>query len=184
MPPATILADAAAEFRRYKALAEDALAQASEAELLRTLDAESNSMAMIMKHIAGNLRSRWTDFLTTDGEKPDRRRDTEFVAEAPDTPQTLLQRWEEGWSRLFETLAALRPEDLDRIIVIRGEPHSALRALQRSLAHTAYHVGQIVFLAKHFAGERWKTLSIPRGKSEEFLAATRRQWEEKLRGSK
>jgi hypothetical protein len=157
-------------FSRYKKLAESAMAQVADADLTRQLDDESNSIAVIVKHIAGNLRSRWTDFLTTDGEKPDRRRDSEFEDPAR-TRRELMASWEAGWNALFSALDSLSDADLGRTVTIRGEAHSVLKAAQRSLTHTASHVGQIVFLAKHVCGSNWSSLSIPRGKSEEFTRA-------------
>jgi hypothetical protein len=154
-------------FQRYKQMAESAMAQVADTDLSRQLDDESNSIAIIVKHVAGNLRSRWTDFLTADGEKPDRRRDSEFEEPARSRVE-MIASWEAGWSALFSALDSLSSEDLNRNIYIRGQAHSVLKAIQRSLAHTASHVGQIVFLSKHFCGPNWKTLSIPRGKSEEF----------------
>jgi hypothetical protein len=150
------------QFRKLKKLAEDALAQVRDEELQTTLDAESNSLAVIIKHMAGNLRSRFTDFLTTDGEKPDRNRDGEFEDGARVDRAAMMADWESGWRRLFETLEALSPDDLLRDVYIRGERHSVIRALDRQMTHHAYHVGQIVFLAKHFRSEEWKTLSIAR----------------------
>lgn len=164
MATAQYLLDTLQEFRRLKGLAEDALAQVADNRFFDTLDPESNSLAAILKHVAGNLRSRWTDFLTSDGEKPDRRRGTEFVIEPGDTRTALMDRWEAGWKVLFEAIEPLTPEDLDRTVRIRGEPHSVLKAIQRQVSHYAYHVGQIVFLAKHFAGPRWRTLSIPKAR--------------------
>src|ERR1700744_5085231 len=161
------LEDCLALFRQYKGLAERAMEQATDEQLLTTLDPESNSIAMIVKHLAGNMRSRWTDFLTTDGEKPDRRRDTEFI-DPPPTRRALLDAWEDGWKRLFETLESLSEEDLKRTITIRGEAHSLMQAVNRQVAHYGLHVGQIVLLAKHFAGDRWKSLSIPKARSSEF----------------
>jgi hypothetical protein len=161
-----------------KELADRAVAQVSDENLFIALDEEANSLAVIMKHIAGNLRSRWTDFLTSDGEKPDRHRDLEFVVEEKDTKEHLLAYWEAGWSCLFDALAPLGPDDLDRTVLIRGEPHSVIQAINRQLTHYAYHIGQMVFLAKHFASSAWQSLSIPRGKSEEFNAIMR----EKKRG--
>ena len=158
------------EFRRLKKLAEKALAQARDEHFDARLDEEANSLAVIVKHMAGNLRSRWTDFLTSDGEKPDRRRDSEFVVEAGDTRENLMERWEAGWRTLFETLDNLQPADLEGTVLIRGEPHTALRAIIRQLTHYGGHVGQIVLLAKHLAGPAWQTLSIPRGESEAFNA--------------
>ena len=173
------LAGAAHEFRRLKKLADDALAQVSDADFLRRPDAASNSVALIVKHVAGNLRSRWTDFLTTDGEKPDRHREQEFEIAGEDTREALRNRWEQGWTRVFETMESLTPADLEKTVLIRSEPHSVLEAIQRQLTHNAYHVGQIVFLAKHLRFGEWKTLSIPRGKTEEFNARMR----ERFRGA-
>jgi hypothetical protein len=154
-------------FRKYRQTAEAAMAQVADADLFRQLDSESNSIAIIVKHIGGNLRSRWTDFLTTDGEKLDRLRDSEFEA-PPATRAALMAFWEQGWNPLHSTLDSLTDADLGRTVYIRGEAHSVLKAIQRSLAHIASHVGQIVFLAKHLAGRRWTTLSIPRSQSEAF----------------
>jgi hypothetical protein len=165
------LADAIGQFRKYHELAGGALAQVEDADFFRTIDPESNSIALIVKHISGNMRSRWTDFLTTDGEKADRNRDTEFELEPRDTRETILARWEEGWTLLFAALAPLTGTDLSRKVPIRGEPHTVLQAVHRQLTHYAYHVGQIVFLARHFAGDRWRSLSIPKGKSKEFEVA-------------
>jgi uncharacterized damage-inducible protein DinB len=156
--------------RGHKRLADGAISQLGDDELFRQIDAESNSVAVLMKHIAGNMRSRLTDFLTTDGEKPDRHRDQEFEITADTTRAQLMEMWENGWHLAFGTIGALQPQDLERPVTIRGEPLTALQALHRAVAHYAYHVGQIVFLAKHFRGAEWKTLSIPRGKSEEFNA--------------
>jgi len=156
-------------FRSYKKLAERAMEQVSDDEYFKQIDEESNSMAVIVKHIGGNLRSRWTDFLTADGEKADRNRDAEFIAET-DTRESLEKLWETGWTAVFETLEALKVEDFGKTVKIRGEDFPVAKALNRSLAHTAYHVGQITFLAKHFRSKDWKTLSVPRGKTEEFNA--------------
>ena len=156
------LADVVAQFRKLKKLAEDAVAQTNDEELTASLDAESNSIAVVMKHMAGNLRSRFTDFLTSDGEKPDRNRDGEFEIEGRPGRASILADWESGWSRLFDTLGRLSPSDLLRDVDIRGERHSVVQALNRQLTHHAYHVGQIVFMAKHFRSEEWKTLSMPR----------------------
>ena len=158
------------QFRGHKRLAEGAIAQLRDEELFVALDAESNSIAVIIKHLAGNMRSRFTDFLTTDGEKPDRHRDQEFEIYAGATRAEVMRWWEEGWARVFSAIETLKPEDLMRTVTIRGEPHSVLQALNRQVAHYAYHVGQIVFLAKHFRSTEWKSLSVPRGKSEEFNA--------------
>lgn len=165
------------EFRRLKRSAEKAISQTSDADFFRTLDPEANSIAVIMKHVNGNLFSRWEDFLTTDGEKPERNRDTEFELDGADTREHLMQRWEQGWQILFAALAPLRGEDLLRTVTIRGEPYTVVEAINRQLTHYGEHVGQIVLLAKHFAGAKWQTLSVPRGKSEEFSA----KMEQKLR---
>jgi hypothetical protein len=154
-------------FRQHKSLAERAMAQVGDDQLTRTLDAESNSIAVIVKHLAGNMRSRWTDFLTTDGEKPDRNRDSEFEA-PPATRAALMEAWESGWRCVFAALRALSEADVARTVYIRSEPHSVMQAINRQVAHYACHVGQIVFLAKHFQSRQWKSLSIPRGKSAHF----------------
>jgi hypothetical protein len=165
--------EAARQFRGLKKTADRALAQVSDADFFAALDPESNSLALIVKHLAGNMRSRWTDFLTSDGEKPDRNRDAEFTLEDGDTREDLLRRWEEGWALTFSAIGALSAEDFRRTVEIRGQPHSILRAINRQIAHYAYHVGQLVLLAKHFAGNRWETLSIARGRSEEFKKGLR-----------
>ena len=157
----SFLKDALAVFRQYKKLAEKAMAQVSDEELTVVLDGEMNSIASVVKHMAGNMRSRWTDFLTTDGEKADRNRDSEFV-EPPQTRESLMVLWEEGWGRMWGAVEPLRDEDLGRTVTIRGEPHSVMQAIQRQIAHYAYHVGQIVMLAKHFRSEQWRSLSIPK----------------------
>jgi hypothetical protein len=141
--------------------------QVSDQQLFEVLDEEMNSIAIIVKHMAGNMRSRWTDFLTTDGEKPDRNRDTEFV-DPPDTREGVLKVWEQGWDYVFTALKPLGDKDLGRQVTIRGEAHSVMQAVNRQLAHYAYHCGQIVFLAKHFQSAAWKSLSVPRNKSSEF----------------
>jgi uncharacterized damage-inducible protein DinB len=163
------LKDSVEVLRYYKRLGERAMEQAPDAALFATLDAESNSIAIIVKHMCGNMRSRWTDFLTTDGEKPDRNRDTEFKAPAK-TRAELMAQWEAGWKYVFDALAALSESDLGRPVVIRTETHSVMQAINRALGHYAYHTGQIVYLAKHFAGANWKALTIPRGKSAEYFA--------------
>ena len=157
-------------FRGYRRLAEGAFAQLQDADFFYAPDAESNSIAVIMKHISGNLRSRWTDFLTTDGEKPDRNRDQEFEMKAGVTRGELMRWWEDGWNCVQQTLAALQPEEIGATVFIRGEPHSVIQAIQRSLAHIAYHVGQIVYLGKHIRQAAWNSLSIPKGKSAEYNA--------------
>ena len=164
---ATILDDTLLTFRKQKELAERALAQIGDEDFFRTIDAESNSLAIIVKHIGGNLRSRWTDFLTSDGEKPARNRDGEFVVES-DTRTTIMSVWESGWSSLFETFATLTPADLLATVVIRNESMTAVAATHRALAHIAQHVGQIVMLAKYHRSADWKTLSIPRGRSQDW----------------
>jgi hypothetical protein len=171
MAGAEYLDDVRRQFMKLKAQAERAMAQVEEEEFFRTPDPESNSIALIVKHVGGNLRSRWTGFLTTDGEKPDRNRDAEFLLEPGDTRPRILEQWEAGWALLVEALAALGPEDLRRAVFVRGEAHTVLEAINRQLTHYAAHVGQIVYLAKHWAGPRWRTLSIPRGKSKEWDVA-------------
>ncbi|MGB7263995.1 MAG: DUF1572 domain-containing protein [Terracidiphilus sp.] len=161
------IADALSLFRYYKRLAERAMEQVSDEQLFAALDHEANSIAVIVKHMAGNMRSRWTNFLTTDGEKPDRDRDSEFV-DPPATRTDLLAEWENGWSRLFTALEPLTDADLGRTVTIRGEAHSVMQAINRQLAHYPHHVGQIVLLAKHFACDKWQSLSVPRNKSAEF----------------
>ena len=154
-------------FEANKRLADRALAQVPDDKLHVALDANTNSIAVIIKHVAGNLLSRWTDFLTTDGEKPWRKRDGEFLDSFKSRAE-LLEFWERGWACLLKTLGSLTPEDLGKTVFIRGEPHSVPLALERSLGHTCYHIGQIVQVARIHAGEQWNTLTIPRGKSEEF----------------
>jgi hypothetical protein len=161
------LKDCVDVLRYYKRLGERAMAQVPDEALTAAPDAESNSIAIIVKHLAGNMRSRFTDFLTTDGEKPDRKRDTEFEAPAK-TRADLMAMWGTGWQCVFDALSPLNDEHLAQKVYIRSEAHSVMQALNRQLAHYAYHVGQIVYLAKHFAGANWTALTIPRGKSEEF----------------
>ena len=158
-------------FEGNKRLADRAVEQLPDDKLHVALDANTNSIAVIMKHIAGNLLSRWTDFLSSDGEKPWRNRDQEFV-DAFGSRAEVLEDWERGWTCLFETLKSLKPEDLEKTVAIRGEPHSVPLAIERSLGHTCYHVGQIVQLARIHAGEKWNTLTIPRGGSEQFNQST------------
>ncbi len=162
------LEDSILQFRKMKKLAEKAMRQLSDEEFFVLLDEESNSVALIVKHLNGNLRSRWTDFLTTDGEKDWRKRDSEFRITSNDSRESLMQAWEEGWQVLFDALAPLQIEDFDKKITIRGEPHSIVEAINRQLTHYSYHIGQIVFLAKHLKSTAWKTLSVARNKSEEF----------------
>jgi hypothetical protein len=161
------LDDSLALFRYYKALAERAMAQVTDEQLVAVLDGEMNSIAIIVKHMAGNMRSRWTDFLTSDGEKPDRNRDSEFE-EPPATRKEVLGLWEEGWQRVFGALEPLSEEDLPRKVTIRGEAHSVMQAINRQVAHYSYHCGQIVMLAKHFKQDQWQSLSVPRRQSDEF----------------
>ncbi len=162
-PAAHALQMVVEEYRRLKSQADRAVAQIDDRALFARLDEESNSIAIVMKHVAGNLKARWTDFLTTDGEKPDRNRDAEFE-DGGDTRAGVVGLWEDGWRRLFSTLDSLTPADLSRTVAIRGEAHTVPHAIVRNLSHTASHVGQIVLLAKHFAGPRWQTLSIPKRK--------------------
>ena len=162
------LEEARRQFRGHKRMGEAAMAQLQDADFFVTLDPESNSMAILVKHLAGNMRSRFTDFLTSDGEKPDRFRDQEFEVTSATTRADVMRWWEEGWARVLGALESLKPEDVMRTVTIRGEPHTVLQAVNRQIAHYAQHVGQMVFLAKHLRSKEWKTLSIPRGKSEEF----------------
>lgn len=164
------LKDSVSLFRYYKTLAERAMAQVPDEALFATLDPQSNSIAIIVKHLAGNMRSRWTDFLTTDGEKPDRNRDSEFES-PPSTRAELMALWEAGWNCLFTALDSVTDADLARKVTIRTEPHSVLQTINRQLAHYPYHIGQIVYLARHFAGGQWTSLSVPRGKSAAFNEA-------------
>ena len=164
------------EFRKLKTQADRAVAQIRPEDLFRTLDDEANSIAILMKHIAGNMRSRWVDFLNADGEKPDRNRDLEFIVDE-ETPESVKQRWEASWKLLLDGLQALRPEDLDRSVLVRGERQPVPEAILRQMNHYASHVGQIVLLAKHFAGDRWQTLSVPRGQSEQYNVAMRQKLE-------
>jgi Protein of unknown function (DUF1572) len=165
------LEDSLAVFRTYKQYGEKAMAQAGDEQLFALLDGEANSIALIVKHVAGNMRSRWTDFLTTDGEKPDRNRDSEFE-EPPATREALMAMWEEGWKCVFAALEPLTDADLGRVVTIRGEEHSVMQAINRQIGHYALHIGQIIMLAKHFAGDHWKSLTIPKKKS---LAANERE---------
>jgi hypothetical protein len=159
------------QFRGHKRMGEAAMAQLADADFFIALDPESNSIAALVKHIAGNARSRFTDFLTSDGEKPYRFRDREFEVSASTTRAEVMGWWEEGWSHVFSALDSLAPEDVQRTVTIRQEPHTVMQALNRTVAHYAQHVGQIVFLAKHLRSAQWQTLSIPRGKSEDYKVA-------------
>ena len=170
------LTDALLRFRGIKRLGDGACAQVSDEEFFRTLDPESNSIALILKHVAGNMRSRWTDFLTSDGEKPDRRRDLEFVFEG-ENRKSIMESWEAAWACFFATLDSLKPEDLTRTITIRHKPYIVLAAINRQLEHYGYHVGQIVFLAKHFRSSAWRSLSIARSESGAFNEGMREKYE-------
>ena len=163
--------EARRQMRGQKRLADAAIAQLKDEELFVTLDPESNSVAILIKHVAGNMRSRFTDFLATDGEKPDRFRDREFELNTATSRAEVLRWWEEGWAQVFRALDALKPEDVMRAVTIRGEPHTVIQAINRQIAHYGGHIGQIIFLAKHLRSDEWKTLSIPRGKSEDYKVA-------------
>jgi hypothetical protein len=154
-------------FRYYKKLGDRAIAQCPDAGLFAMLDPESNSIATIVKHMVGNMKSRWTNFLTSDGEKPDRNRDSEFET-PPQTRAEIVELWDRGWKYLFDALEPLTDPDLSRTITIRSEAHSVTQAINRQIAHYSYHVGQIVFLARHFTGDKWQSLSVPKNKSGEF----------------
>jgi len=161
------ISDSITSFRAYKKMADKAIAQVNDDELFVTIDDESNSIAIVMKHMAGNMLSRWTDFLTTDGEKPTRNRDMEFVIESRDKDE-LIDYWERGWNALFTAVEPLQLDDFEKTVSIRGEEHTIVKAINRQLTHYAYHIGQIVFLAKHFRSSEWKSLSIPKNKSAAF----------------
>jgi len=165
----SFLEDSIEVFRYYKRLAEGAMEQVSEEQLYVSLDSEMNSIAVIIKHLAGNMCSRWSDFLTADGEKPWRNRDAEFEL-PPQRREALMELWETGWGMVFGALEPLTDADLERRVTIRGETHSVMQAINRQLAHYPYHCGQIVFLAKHLKAEQWRCLSVPRGRSHEFNA--------------
>jgi hypothetical protein len=159
------------QFRGHKRMGEAAMAQLEDKDFFVALDPESNSVAALVRHIAGNARSRFTDFLTSDGEKPDRFRDQEFEVSEKTTREEVMRWWEQAWVNVFSALDSLQPEDVSRTVTIRQEPHTVMQALNRALAHYAQHIGQIVFLAKHLRSSQWQTLSIPRGKSEEYKVA-------------
>ncbi|MCB1024100.1 MAG: DUF1572 family protein [Acidobacteria bacterium] len=161
------LKDAIATFRNYKLMAERALEQISDDEFFEQLDAEDNSIAIIVKHISGNMRSRWTNFLDSDGEKPDRDRDGEFLV-SDASRASLMNYWDTSWAILFDAIEPLTPKDFEKTVAIRGERHTIAEAINRQMTHYAYHVGQITFLAKHFRSEKWKSLSIPKNRSAEF----------------
>jgi uncharacterized protein DUF1572 len=171
-PRAAYLADIVRSYRNYKALGERAMAQTPDAALFTELDANSNSIAITVKHIAGNLRSRFRDFLTSDGEKPDRDRDREFEMEAGTARTDVMRWWDDGWATVLGAVERLAPDDMMRTIHIRGEAFLVVEALNRSITHTAYHVGQIVYLARHFAGPAWTSLTIPRGQSAQAAVGT------------
>ncbi len=171
----TYLRDLVRTYYKHKLLAERAMAQVSDGDLHRLIDDGANSIAVVVKHVAGNLRLRFSDFLTADGEKPGRNRDREFEPDAEASRQALMAAWNEGWAVALASIEALAPADLDRTIHIRGEAFAVIEALNRSVAHTAYHVGQIVLLAKHFAGADWTSLSIPKGRSAGYAHGTFKQ---------
>ena len=165
---ANYLEDSIRQLRKLRSLAESAMAQVDNDQLFEQIGPEVNSIATNMKHVAGNMLSRWTNFLTTDGEKPDRDRDGEFELGAEDTPANVRTRWDNAWDLAVGAIEALKPVDLTRTVTIRGEPHTVVEAINRQMSHYSYHVGQIVQLAKYFAGESWKTLSIPKARSKDF----------------
>jgi hypothetical protein len=162
------LDEARRQLRGHKHLGEGAMSQLQDQDFFVVLDPEANSVAILVKHLAGNMRSRFTDFLSSDGEKPDRFRDGEFELTAATTRAEVMNWWAEGWACVFAAIESLKPEDVMRVVTIRGEPHTVLQAINRQIAHYAQHIGQMVFLAKHLRSKEWKTLSIPRGKSEEY----------------
>ncbi len=164
------LIDIKRQFHNLKELAEKAVNQISDKDFFRFIGPESNSIAIIMRHMAGTMGSRWRDFLTSDGEKPDRNRDTEFETSENDTKEAVMDEWKNGWQILFDAVEPLKPKDLEKTILIRSEPHTVIEAINRQLTHYAYHVGQIVFLARHYTGSNWQSLSIPRNKSDDFNA--------------
>ncbi len=172
------------QLQGIKRLGDAAMAQLEDSDFFAVLDPESNSIAALVKHIAGNARSRFTDFLTTDGEKPDRFRDREFDISAKTSREEVMRWWEQGWTQVFSTVDALRPEDVERIVTIRQEPHTVMQALNRAVAHYALHIGQIIFLAKHLRSARWQTLSIPRGQSESYKTASPKSYKSGILESK
>jgi Protein of unknown function (DUF1572) len=179
-PSSHYLEEARRQFRGHKRMAEGAMSQLRDEDFFVTIDPESNSVAILVKHLAGNMRSRFTDFLTSDGEKPNRFRDREFELNPATTRAEVMQWWEEGWSCVFAAIEGLKPEDVMRTVTVRGEPHTVLQAVNRQIAHYAQHTGQIVFLAKHLRSNEWKTLSVPRGKSEDYKTAPPKQFEKGL----
>jgi len=172
------LANALKTFRDYKSLAERAFGQVSDEDFFATIDPESNSIAINIKHMAGNMISRWTDFLTADGEKPERNRDIEFVILPGTTKDEMIAYWEKGWRCVFGAIEPLGPDDLLRTVLIRGEKHTVVQAINRQIGHYAYHTGQIVYLAKHLKASEWQNLSVPRNKSVEFNAYLERKMTE------
>ena len=156
------LDESLAQLRKLKAQAERAVDQIDDRAFFALLDPDANSIALIMKHVAGNMQSRWTDFLTSDGEKPNRNRDSEFEQDPADTRAAIMERWERGWSALLGAIASLRPGDLSSTVTVRNEPHTVVQAINRQVSHYSAHIGQIVLLAKHFAGPKWQSLSIPK----------------------
>ena len=162
------LEEARRQLRGHKRMGEGAMSQLRDEDFFVTLDPEANSVAILVKHLAGNMRSRFTDFLISDGEKPDRFRDREFEISAATTRAQVMSWWEEGWTCVFNAIDPLKPEDVMRQVSVRGEPHTVLQAINRALGHYSYHAGQIVLLAKHFASDHWQSLSVPRNKSAEF----------------
>lgn len=179
---AQFLENATKEFHALKGHADRAFAQLDDDRFFATPDPESNSVAIISRHISGNLLSRWRDFLTADGEKPDRHRDGEFEIPENATREQFMAAWEKGWALVFEEMGKLKPEDVTKTVTIRGEPHTLVAAIHRQLSHNASHIGQIVYLAKHWAGADWRTLSVPRGRSEEFNREMRAKFEATRRG--
>lgn len=170
------LEEARRQLRGHKRMGEGAMSQLQDEQFFITLDPEANSVAILVKHLAGNMRSRFTDFLTTDGEKPDRFRDREFELTPATARADVMKWWEDGWACVFAAIDPLQPEDVMRMVTIRGEPHTVLQAINRQIAHYAAHIGQIVFLAKHLRSSEWKTLTIPRGKSEEYKTVPPRSY--------
>ena len=170
MPKESYIQTSIREFKRMKRLADGAFAQVTPEQFFAMPSEHDNSIAVIVKHVGGNLLSRWTDFLTTDGEKSGRNRDSEFEIALADTQQILIEQWESGWAVLFSALEPLADGDLERTVTIRGEPLSVLLAINRQLTHYSYHVGQIVYVAKHYAASSWRSMSIPRGKSAQYNA--------------
>lgn len=175
--PENYLTMASREFSRMKKLADDAMIQLDDEAFFASPGDGDNSVAVIVKHVGGNLLSRWTDFVTADGEKPDRNRDAEFLIMSGDSRERLTAQWQQGWQALFDALKPLRDSDLARQVLIRGEALTVLQAINRQLTHCSYHLGQIVYVAKHYRGTRWHTLSIPVGKSDEFNRAARKYLE-------